>query len=261
MNPQTGVGQAMDSEQLLHLHNLTKDVAKLFRTQLRDCLEALAPLFRPRRVLGDHIEGSGRESVLGADQNFAELKDIYSRVCSRPFDLRSELSTPLESIPAQVQLYEWEYTHDVRTDRDRRTINVVAPMTWVLAYSSTYTFPLMRQLLTVKQERDQESVRAFVLRACIMHLLFNKNPTLGALFEGLRYKVETRKCSQLGELPLITLSAPLRTLRPSDELLVMATGLSGRTAFEEVLDRATAWRIPDPLQDQVTVLLREHGES
>ncbi len=261
MDPQAGLGQALDNEQLLHLHNLTRDVSKLCRNQLRDYLDALAPLFRPRRVLGDHVEGASRESVLGADQNLAELKELYFRVCNRPFDVRPEFNLPLESVQTQIQLYEWEYLHEVRTDRERRTISVVAPMTWVLAYPTTYTLSMIRQTLTGKQERDQDSVRSFVLRACMIHLLFVKNPTLSTLFEGLRYKVEIRKSAQLGELPLVTVSAPLETMRPSDDLLMMATGLSGRTAFQEVLDRAAGWRIPDPLQHQVASILREHGEA
>src|ERR1700693_134345 len=152
MDPQAGLGQALDNEQLLHLHNLTRDVSKLCRNQLRDYLDALAPLFRPRRVLGDHVEGASRESVLGADQNLAELKELYFRVCNRPFDVRPEFNLPLESVQTQIQLYEWEYLHEVRTDRERRTISVVAPMTWVLAYPTTYTLSMIRQTLTGKQE-------------------------------------------------------------------------------------------------------------
>jgi hypothetical protein len=259
MNPQPGLSQTLDNEQLLHLRSLTKDVSKLCRTQLRDYLTALTPLFRPRRLLGDHIEGSGRESVPDADQNLAELKDLYARVCARPFDIRPELPMPLESVSTQIQLYEWEYAHEVRADRDRTTINVVSPMTWVLGYSSTYTFPVMREMLAAKQERNEESVRSFVLRAGIMHLLFAKNPTLATLFQGLRYQVEVRKSPQLGELPLVTVSAPLRTMRPPDEVLLMATSLSGRTVFEEVLDGTSGSRIRDPLQEQIAVILQQHG--
>jgi hypothetical protein len=258
MDPHSGVAQALNSERLLHLHNLTKEVAKLCAGQLRAYLDALAPLFRPRRLLGDHIEGSGRDSVVGADQNLAELKEMYARVAGRPFDLRRELPAPLESIPAQIQIYEWEYAY--ATERDHRAITVVAPLTWVLAYPSTYSLSMMRQVLAGKQERDQESVRSFVARACLMSMLFAKSPTLGALFEGLRFPIEVRKIPQFGELPLVTISAPVATMRPSDEVLLMATGLSGRTVFQEVLDRDQAGRIPDRLQQQVSQILREHGE-
>ena len=106
-----------------------------------------------------------------------------------------------------------------------------------------------------KQERDPEGVRSFVQRSCLMHLQFAKLPDLKALFEGLRYRVEVRKSSQFGELPLITVSAPIRTVRPADDLLLTATGLSGRTGFEEVIDDYQAAHIEDPLQAQILKVL------
>ena len=255
MTPQTDAGRSLTHEQLPRLHNVTNEVSKICRGQLRTYLDALAPLFRPRRVLGNHMDGAGKETVTGADQNLAELHDTYVKACGRPFDLRKELPTPLESVPTQIQLYEWEYQYDIRGERDRKTITVVSPLTWVVAYSSTYTLSMMRQVVAGKQERDAEGVRSFVLRACLMHLIFAKLPELSALFGGLRYRVEIRKSSQLGDLPLVTLSAPVTTVRPADDLLVTATGLSGRTGFDEIIDDYQAAHITDPLQAQILKVL------
>jgi hypothetical protein len=228
---------------------------------LRSYLDALAPLFRPRRVLGDLIEGAARESVPAAEKNFAELKETYRQVSGRPFDLRRELVAPLESIPTQIQLYEWEYVHQARTQGGRRHITVVSPLTWVLAYPSVYSLSMMRQVMAGKQERDHESVRAFVVRACVMHLLFSKQPSLTEVFEGLRYRVQVRKCSELGELPLVTVSAPVATLRPADELMLAATGLSGRAGFQEVFDSTSAAALSDPFEQQLKRILCEHQEE
>ena len=68
------------------------------------------------------MDGAGKEAVLGADQSLAEFKEIYFKACARPFDLRRELESPLESVPTQIQLYEWEYLHEVRTDRKAITV-------------------------------------------------------------------------------------------------------------------------------------------
>jgi len=239
---------SLTHEQLPRLHNVTSEVAKICRGQLRTYLDALAPLFRPRRVLGNHMEGAGKESVTGADQTFAELRETYFKACGRPFDLRKELPTPLESVGTQIGLYEWEYLYEVRSERETRSIAVVSPLTWVLAYPSTYAPSMMRQVVAGKQERDAEGVRSFVLRACLMQLQFAKLPELASLFEGLRYRIEVRKSPQLGDLPLVTVSAPIRTVRPGDDLLLTATGLSGRTGFEEVIDEDEAANIADPLQ-------------
>src|ERR1700722_7882360 len=120
MEPQTGVAQGLQIEQLAHLHELTKDVAKLCRTQLRSYLEALAPLFRPRRILGDYVEGVGREPVSGADQCLTELRESFFKAGPRPFDLRKELPTPIESISTQIQLHEWEYLYQASRDRENK---------------------------------------------------------------------------------------------------------------------------------------------
>src|ERR1700685_1879478 len=128
--------EALNIEQLLHLHTLTKEVSRLCHKQLRGYLDTMALLFRPRRMLGDAIEGAERESAGGSDRNATELRALYRRVAIRPFDLRPELSLPLESVSTQIQLYEWEYLHETKTDRGWRVIKVTSPLTWVIAYSS-----------------------------------------------------------------------------------------------------------------------------
>src|SRR5437763_2163247 len=252
---------SLTHEQLPRLHSLTAEIQKICRGQLRTYLDALAPLFRPRRVLGDRMEGPGKESVVGADQTFAELKEIYFKACGRPFDLRKDMPSPLESVGTQIAVYEWEYLYEVRTEHEAKTITVVSPLMWVLAYPSTYSLSMLRQVVAGKQERDPEGVRSSVLRSCLMHLQFTKLPELKALFEGLRFRVEVRRSAQLGELPLVTVSAPIRTIRPTDDLLLTATGLSGRTVFEEVIDDYQVAHIEDPLQAQISRALDGSGRD
>jgi len=253
--------ESLNVEQLLHLHTLTKDVSKFCQKQLRGYLETLALLFRPRRILGDAMEGAERESVGGSERTLLELRDLYRRVAVRPFDLRPELSTPLESVSTQMQLYEWEYLHQIKTDRGWRSIKVTSPLTWVVAYSSTYSLPILRQVLAGHEERDSEAVRAFVLRSCLMHLHFTKFPAIGELLGGLRYKVEVRQSPEMGDLPLVTISAPFSTLRPPDSLVTVASGLAGGTSFSEVLDLSTVQNLKDPLREQIAAILRNHGQE
>jgi hypothetical protein len=248
-------------EQLLHLHTLTKDVAKLCQKQLRGYLDTLALLFRPRRILGDAMEGAERESVGGSDRTVAELRDLYRKVAVRPFGLRPELSLPLESVSTQMQLYEWEYLHQTNTDRGWRSIKVTSPLTWVLTYSSNYSLPMLRQVLAGQEERDSDAVRAFVLRACIAHLHFQKFPAITDLLAGLRYRVEVRQSPETGDLPFVTISAPFSTIRPPDSLVTIASGLAGGTSFAEVLDLNTVQNLRDPLRDQVTAIFRKHGQE
>lgn len=245
------VVQSLSQEQLPRLHEITEQIEKECQSQLRTYLDVLAPLFRPRRVLGNFIEGPGTENVSGADRNFSDLREIFFKACGRPFDLRKELTTPIESVPSQLQLHQWEYSHDVASERDRKTIPVVSPLTWVLSYPSTYSFPMIRQLIRSNQEHDNESSRAFVLRASLIYLMFVKLPGLKTIFEGLRYRVEFRKSGQLGELPLVTLSAPFATYRPSDDVLMRAAGYAGRPGFVEVINPEEAANVVDPMRAQI----------
>ena len=252
---------SLNVEQLLHLHTLTKDVAKLCQKQLRGHLDTLALLFRPRRILGDAIEGAEKESVGGSERNVAELRDLYRKVAVRPFDLRPELSLPLESVSTQIQLYEWEYLHQTKTERGWRSIKVTSPLTWVVAYSSNYSLSMLRQVLAGKEERDAEALRAFVLRACLMYLHFTKLPAIAELLAGLRYRFEIRQTAETGDLPLVTLSAPFSTMRPPDSLVTVASGLAGGASFSEVLDLATVKSLQDPLREQIAAIFRTHGQE
>jgi hypothetical protein len=261
MNNPAAPAEALNVEQLLHLHTLTKEVAKLCQKQLRAYLDTMALLFRPRRMLGDAMEGAERESVGGSERNVAELRELYRKVAPRPFDLRPELTFPLESVSTQMQLYEWEYLHQTKTDRGWRSIKVTSPLTWVLAYSSNYSLPMLRQVLAGQEERDSEAVRAFVLRACLMHLHFTRFPALSDLLAGLRYRVDVRTSPETGDLPLVTVSAPFATIRPPDSLVTVASGLAGGASFAEVIDLATVQHLKDPLREQIAAIFKKHGQE
>jgi hypothetical protein len=253
--------EPLNVEQLLHLHALTKEVSKFCQKQLRGYLDTMAMLFRPRRIIGEVIEGGEREAVGGADRTLSELRDIYKKVALRPFDLRPELNPPLESIATQMQLYEWEYQYQTKTERGWQSIKVTSPLTWVLAYSSPYSLSMVRQVLAGKEERNAESVKAFVLRACVLHMQFAKIPAIADLLAGLRYHVEVRHSPELGELPLVTISAPIKTIRPPDNLVTMASGMSGGASFAEVLDLAEVKNLQDPFRTEIASILRSHGQE
>jgi len=259
MSAQSTAAPTLTSEDLRDRHKLTREVAAFCRQELRTYLDALAPLFRPRRLLGDFVEGGGRENVPAARENFAHLQEAFVGVCGRPFELRRDLTSPLEAPPTQMQIYEWEYMYEARTEGEGRSIAVTAPLTWILMYPSVYSISMMRQVAAGRQERNYEAVRSFVLRACILKLLLEQESQLTAVLEGLRYRIETRKLPDLGDLPLVTVSAPVATYRPADDLLLPATGLSGRAVFQEVLDLESANQIRDPVRERISAILRKNA--
>jgi len=248
----------LEPSKLLSLHGLTKEVSHACLRHLKAQIDAMAPLFRPRRYLGDHIEATGKEAVPGADRNLADLKELYTKVAPKPFDLRPEIRVPIESVSTQLQFDEWEYTHAIETDRGWQSIRVTSPLTWVVSYATSYSLTTLRSVVAGSGQRDVDAVRAFVLRACLISELFSKISPLADLLGALRYKVEVRKSPQLGDLPLITISAPFRTFRPADKLVTMAAGLAGGDSFAEVLDVESVRTLSDPLRDEALEILRRH---
>ena len=115
-------------------------------------------------------------------------------------------------------------------------------------------------MLAGKEPRNEDSVRAFVLRACLANQLFVRFPGLVELFAGLRYRVEVRRNPQLGDLPFVTLSAPFATMRPDDNLVNLAAGISGGSSFTEVIDLRSVHSLDDPLRSGLAAILRKHGE-
>ena len=94
-----------------------------------------------------------------------------------------------------------------------------------------------------------------------MHLQFAKFPAIADLLAGLRYWVEVRRSPQLGELPLVTVSAPFSTVRPPDSLVTTASGLAGGASFAEVLDLDTVRSLRDPLRKEVATIFRKQGQE
>ena len=112
--------------------------------------------------------------------------------------------------------------------------------------------------MTGARQREGEAVRDFVLRACLMSELLRKFPGVRELLEGLRYQVDIKKSAQLGNLPLVTVAAPFRTMRPDDSVVAMAAGLAGGTSFSEVLDVERVQNMADPLRVEMIALLEKH---
>jgi hypothetical protein len=248
----------LEPSKLLSLHGLTKEISQASLRHLKAQVDALAPLFRPRRFLGDHIEAAGKEAVPSADRNLADLRELYAHVAVKPFDLRPEIRVPIESVSTQLQFDEWEYTHAIESDRGWQSIRVTSPLTWVVSYATSYSLTTLRSVVAGSGQRDVDAVRAFVLRACLISELFSKIPPMADLLAALRYKVEVRKSPQLGDLPLITISAPFKTFRPADKLVMMAAGLAGGASFAEVLDVESVRALSDPLRDEALGILKRH---
>ncbi|MBV9209275.1 MAG: hypothetical protein JOZ52_01530, partial [Acidobacteria bacterium] len=128
--------ERFDTERLLRLRKLTRSIADHLRGQMKEYLSTLAPLLRPRAVLGDYVQSSTRETSKNADAAFKDLQSVYEAVARRPpFNLSSELKPPVEIISTALEMTPMEYSYEAKTERESKQVTVISPLKWMLTYS------------------------------------------------------------------------------------------------------------------------------
>jgi hypothetical protein len=246
---------------LLFLRKVTRAVSDYLTSQLREQLSTVSSLLRPRRLLGDYIESGSPEQVVDADKNFAALNEIFARTAGKPFDLPRPLRSPLKPIGLALEIYPWEYRHEIQTGGATKVIAITSPVRFVISYASGLSLSRLRQGVAGKEDLKQDDVREFVIRACLMRLMLDKYSGIANLFRALRWEVNTETSPELGALPLTTLTAPLSSMRPPDDLILESTEMSGMSLFEEVVDVDALSQVRDPLIQKVETIVSEAGRN
>ncbi|HTO69773.1 MAG TPA: hypothetical protein VMR31_07920 [Myxococcota bacterium] len=247
-------GRPLTIDELARMRAKTETVAKLLRERLAAQLEALRPVLSPRRLLGRHVRGGGRDEVPGADRALARLKERWLAACGRPFNLPKELDDEPLSVEPILDVFPFEYAHTLESDG--RTIAITDPARWAIAFRSGYTLAQLEAALANRASLRPSDARQFVLSALVLEQLLVGLPEIGELFRELRYDVVIEKRESLGELPLVTLRSAVPAFRPSDELIAQATRFSGVPAFIELVDLDALPRLADPLRQRIEAAVR-----
>lgn len=249
-----------DIQKFLKLRKLTRAIAELLRGQLTEYLATIAPMLRPKSVFGEYLQGGSKETVRGADKAFLQLQRLYTSVASaKPYNLTTELQAPIHLESSAVEIAPVEYAHVVSIDGASKTIAVTSPLKWVLTYSG-FSLAKLQELLS-NRNRMNEETHQFVLHYTALHTVVNSHTGLPRLLEALRFPLSSGHFPQFGEMPILCISAPVSTLRPSDELIIESTEISGRDAFEEVVNMEGLRNLRDPLKAQLVEIARSHGEK
>jgi len=218
-------------QELTELRRKTEIVSKFLQEQLAAHLETLRPVLSPERVFSKYLGAKGDHML--ADRAFAQLQQNFKPFSSRPFDVPSEFDPQwLTLVGNRLALYPWEYAHEVRNDRETKTITMASPV------------------------RCVEHIRQFVVNALVTQLAISHAAGLGALLTDLRYQLQTEYAPDLPKLPLTTITFGLPSFRPPDDLILAATGFSGIPAFIELIDTDAASRLQDPLKARLQELVR-----
>jgi hypothetical protein len=249
-----------DIQKFLKLRKLTRSIADLLRGQLSDYIATLTPMLRPKSIFGEYVQGGAKESVRGADKAFLQLQRLYTAVINaKPYNLLTELTAPIQLDSASVEITPLEYSHVVSSDGGSKTIAVTSPLKWVVTYAG-FSIAKLQELLANRNRMNEETHR-FVLHYTALHVVLNSHPGLPRLLEALRFPVSSERFPQFGEMPIACISSSVSTIRPSDELIIQSTEISGRDAFEEVVNLDDLRNLQDPLKSQLLELAKSHGEE
>ncbi len=219
-------------EQVVELRDKTEKVSKFLLGQLKDYLETIRPLLAPTRVFGTHVRAPEREDVPGAEPALKKLCEKFNEICSKPFSLSPDLAdNAVADLDSRLELYPWEYSYEAKGGNETRTITVTSPVKNVLTYKSSYALSQLKLAVAGKGDRRPDDVREFLVAALAIQSVLDRFPGIVRLLKDLRYDVQIEKNPGLGELPLVVISSCISSFRPSDEVVLATTTLSGVPAF------------------------------
>lgn len=258
------VDQLMDErytiQHLLALRKLTRATADLLREQMRDYISTLAPLIRPRNVLGEYVQSSTKDTVKGADAAFKELQTLYQSIAPpKPFSLTKELKPPLEPFGTTLEMTVVEYKHTATTDQQSKNVTITSPFKWVISYPG-YSLARLRELAT-DRNRSSDELQRCLLHFLALHIVLARQPGLGKILEALQFPLSTERLPDFGELPITYISSTVSTLRPPDEMIIENTEISGMDAFEEIINIDDIVNLRNPLRERLIELVKSHGEN
>jgi hypothetical protein len=250
---------ARDSTQsLLVLRKLTRAIADVVRAQMTEYLATLAPLLRPRMVLGDYVEDGTKEGGRRSEKAYKDLVALYEAAAvPKPFNLPRELSSPLRLAGSGLEITPVDTARVIQSGSDSRTIMVRSPLTWTLSYAGYGPLRLPELLKNRLQSADELS--HFVISYLLLHVVITNSPGLMNVFDALHFPITSTTLPEFGPLPITQIGIPISTTRPSDEMILQVADLTGMDAFEEVIAVADLSTLRDPLKTRLLDLARQQA--
>lgn len=188
------------------------------------------------------------EDVPGSDKAFAELQERYAALSREPFNLPRKLQTPLPPISNQLDVTPFEYPLH---REGSKAISVTSPVAWVLAYRSECPLGRLKAMISGNETPQPDDMKGSLVAHQTPVLFMQHFPALRQLFEDLRYRVSIEELSDVGNLPVLMLKAPLETFLPPDDFILEITQFSGVPAFQELIDLEQMQTMPDPMKESL----------
>lgn len=240
-------------EKLTGMREVSQAISQYLHQTLSGHLKTLTPLFAPRKVFGELMESAYKDKVPGADKSFAKIESKYKELCQGQFDIPGRLSTPVPNIQNQLVLYPWCYPYKIGSDM---VLNVRSPVRWILAYAASYDLARLLENRLANERPRPEDLKTLLLTSLAMEALFELSPGLKEVIEGLAFSVTVERSEIAGSLPLVVVSAPVGAFRPQDDMMKIVAQLSGRAAFEELVDIDEIPALEHPFKGRLQALLK-----
>lgn len=252
------VDEPENIDDLLNLRRLTRSMSDVLRERMKGYVATLSPLLRPRRVFGDHVQGSTKDPVRNADLALKELSTLHDRLAGAPpFSLRVSLTTPIRMNSVTLEVTPVEYGYLATHGQDSRSLTVRSPLKWVLSYGG-YTPARLRELLANRQ-RSAEELHDFLVHYLVLNIVMSQQTGVADILNALNFPVTTEHVEEFGDLPLTCIGCAVATRRPADDIIIRSVDLSGMDAFEEVVRLKDIDALRNPLKDELSLLLVSHG--
>lgn len=245
--------KSLDNQEFFRLRHATEKIGNALGKRLAGHLETLSPLFIPRNLLGTYIKSTVAEDVVRSDKAFAELQERYAAVADQPFGLPRKLQPPLPALASQLEATLYQYP--LTLPGSEKTVSVTSPVRWILSFRSECPLARLRGMIAGAEPRNPDEMRQAILSHLILVVYLKQRSELGELLTDLRYRVEIRELSDLGDMPVVMVTAPLETFLPADEFILQVTQLSGISAFQEIVSSEAIGGIPDPLKNTLRSLV------
>lgn len=251
------MNETFDIPRILELRKLTRSISEKIETDLNGYLATLAPLLSPAPILGEYIRGGSKMPVKGAEMAYRDLKGRYQAVAAqKPFSLPIELTTPLDIFAATPSLTVVEYPYTATQEGKSASLTVTSPLKWVLSYPDQHPKKLLEMLRGNRNQLKDELSHA-LLQCLTLSLVLEKRPGLVSILQGLRFDLDTTHYEGLGELPVIIISCPLKTILPPDDIIIQNTEISGIPSFEEIINIDDIRKLSDPLQQSILSITQD----
>ncbi len=243
----------LNSEDFLRFRQATEKIAHTLSKRLKGHLEILKPLFIPRILLGNFVKSANMEEVPGAEKAFAELQEVYAKICEKPFSLPRKLEPPLSPISHQLEMTPFQYTLSPEVSQGK-PIDITSPVQWILSYRGECSLNRLKAMALGLETHQPEEMRQTLVNHLTMVIFLRHSSGLSQLFQDLRYQVEVKELTDMENLSVVVLKAPVQTFLPPDDFILQVTQLSGIAAFQELIDPEAIEKMDDPLREMLRKL-------